>query len=90
MGADEAIGFYDHLGYGVVLMLHWTRESSAADPKIARLQRGCLAGLTTSRATHGDLPQLFATLSRPDVALMKAAEREAPGCVAGMVMVKSL
>jgi hypothetical protein len=82
--------FYSHLGYAAVLTLQWVHDPGAADAQIARLERGCLAGFAASRGAFGGIPQLFLSLPQPDAALARAAEREAPGCVAGFTMVKEL
>jgi hypothetical protein len=90
LGADDAIDFYVHLGYRTVLMLQWSRDPAAAEAQIARLTGGCLAGLPFTRADYGWGPQLFVSLPRPDQALARRAEQEAPGCVAGFVLTKSI
>lgn len=90
LGADEAVGFWYHLGYTPHLLFQWVYEPGRYEAEATAVLDGALAGFRFWRSSFNDVPQLFVELDQPRLGLLHSVRDAVVGCHVGLMMSKKL
>ncbi|MDQ4132254.1 MAG: GNAT family N-acetyltransferase [Actinomycetota bacterium] len=90
LGADEAVGFWCHLGYTTNLLFQWVYDADRYEGESEALLSGPLSGLRARRSSSNEVPQLFVQLDEPRLDLRHAVREMVTGCHVGFTMSKHI